>query len=778
MKRSLQILIGSALTLGGTIGYVTNTSFSSSEFTQIVIPFKSEKKFQYEWLKQENTLLLQFPSVSPKELEPFNNYDERLVRRLVVKDLGPAGTEIRLVLRDRDVRALVSSFKDPFRVSVDLFDKNFSPAKDPVTGLPISDAGSVSASGSDKAVLLQPHADSTPNTATSKEDSPSKRRLLQALPEEVNSPNELKVALSKIAPGTGKGWTEYPPYVYRTQLAPYEGREAPDKETSPWQAQAVKTTSAMADYASKLYDFGHEGRALLAYQQVLLKEPGVFEKDPIHLWKFAECNLGQGNFQLADGYYSALLDKHPSHAMAQYARLRKLDVAAIKAIERRDDSVFKKLATQLSQVDNKKSGEIAAQVEIRKAWWNDSKANQARNADLPVVAEEIQRRLESVLPNVESQRTAFLASSLIANRMVQPDTNWEESYAGWLNGYFDKFKGPATEPTREKISVATRTKISAEIKNAFQAGKYVQVAKAFENLPTPMKSIRKDPAISWSIAESYRALGQNEKAIPFYQTAAAVPASIDKFKSQFWVASLAGNAALDLAASKGDQARIRSLQNASQTADTEMGNTWSKLKSDEKAQILTGMSDVIENNVASELKSKTPAKILLEKWTSSLTVNPPKMSTQNGTNPTDEPGNFSPSAGTVRVLDDLGKKFAELGMQAERREALQLMRFIKPSSLEQDKTAQKIWSDQMLSLAEEHRKANEFLQAGELYSLVGDGATANENRAEAYYKGGLLLYRAGKKEEAIKILEKAKSDPNNLFYSKLATERLDQLQAH
>jgi hypothetical protein len=105
------------------------------------------------------------------------------------------------------------------------------------------------------------------------------------------------------------------------------------------------------------------------------------------------------------------------------------------------------------------------------------------------------------------------------------------------------------------------------------------------------------------------------------------------------------------------------------------------------------------------------------------------------------------------------------------------MKFLKPSQFEQDKEAAKIWDSELLSLAEEHRKADEFLQAGELFTLVGDSTLQSEKRAESLYKGGLLLFRAGKKQDAISALEKAKNDTTNLFYSKLATERLDQINA-
>ena len=472
------------------------------------------------------------------------------------------------------------------------------------------------------------------------------------------------------------------------------------------------------------------------------------------------------------------MEKHSSHPLARYAQLRKLDISAIKSIQRSDLKALPGLVSKLDAINTRGNAELSAQTQIRKAWWTDPNASQSRKGALPKVPEEIQRSLMSFIPNVESQRTAFLAASLAANRMVQTDTPWEQRYSAFLADYFERFKGPSTEPVREDLSNAAKSRLVTEIKSVYGSAKYLDLVKMFEALPQSMKSVRKSADVAWMIGESYRQVGQSETAISFYQTATEVPVGIDRFKAQFWLNNIAGNTAESMKTAHGNQEKIRTYESASRRADSEMQATWDKLKSDEKAQILTGMADAIESSVASDLKARTPAKILLDKWTSALTVNPPKMSATNGTNPTDPVGNFSPSAGTVHVLDDLGKKFAELGMQPEKRKALELMRFIQPSAIEQDKTAQKIWSDQLLNLAEEHRKANEFLEAGELYSLVGDGSTSNENRAEAYYKGGLLLYRAGKKQEAMKALEKAKSDANNLFYSKLATERLDQLQAH
>jgi hypothetical protein len=84
--------------------------------------------------------------------------------------------------------------------------------------------------------------------------------------------------------------------------------------------------------------------------------------------------------------------------------------------------------------------------------------------------------------------------------------------------------------------------------------------------------------------------------------------------------------------------------------------------------------------------------------------------------------------------------------------------------------------DQLLLLAEEYRKDNEYLEAGRTFGLVASESENWEGRAETLYKAGLLLYRAGRKDEAVVALEKAKADGNNLFYANLATERLTQIQ--
>jgi tetratricopeptide (TPR) repeat protein len=153
-----------------------------------------------------------------------------------------------------------------------------------------------------------------------------------------------------------------------------------------------------------------------------------------------------------------------------------------------------------------------------------------------------------------------------------------------------------------------------------------------------------------------------------------------------------------------------------------------------------------------------------------------RQSTSAGGSGADLKNEFSPSAASAKLISNLAARFAMLGMDKERRDALGLLRDMKPAQFGDDKEARKAWMDQLLLLAEEYRKDNEYLEAGRTFGLVASESENWEGRAETLYKAGLLLYRAGRKDEAVAALEKAKADGNNLFYANLATERLTQIQ--
>ncbi len=747
-----------------------NDMKAGSNFSQMVLKLPEGTKFQYEWSKNDSSLYMNFPGVDPSALDAFNDYDESLIRRVLIKDLGDKGTNVRIVFRDADVEGLVSTFEQPNRIVIDLFDKSFREQKDAVTGIPVSSAGGAQSSD-DSLVHL---ATDKPATAIVPNPTQNKRRLIQQMAPLASSPNELGAMISKLDPGLGKAWASFPPYVYRTQIAPVESRAA-NNEMSQLQANALTTSGAMADYASKLYDLGHETRALAAYQQVLQREPDVFEKNALHLWKLAESHLSAGNLTLAEGYYQTLIEKHPNHLMARFAQVRKLDVRAIRAIANNEEQKLSHLAEQVIAIPTRESAELLAMIAMRNAWWSDKDVDQKSRSALANCSEETELTLNKILPKIDNPKTAYLASALIAKRLSSAQTNWQKGYAEWLGKFFARYRHEK-DPMTLELSEATRKKIQEQFRQLFEGNRNAEVAALYEQLPSEMKSIAKNPNVSWQVAESYRALGQKEAALEFYQkTIATADSKATKFKAEFWIASISARQASDLRARRSNPTKVAALASRAKKSDQQMGKTWETLSSDERNALLTALGGEFRNVTASDLALRTPAKLVLEQYKLALADNPPKLDATPGTDSSDWVGNFSPSSATVRLLDDLGRKFAELGMPNERRDAMKLMRFIKPNQLEQDQLAAKLWAAEMTKLAEDHRKADEFLEAGKIYTQIGEVTSLENSRAESLYKGGLLLFRAGRKEDAIKALEKAKGDPNNLFYSNLATERLNQI---
>jgi hypothetical protein len=794
--RSMQrekVVLGLILVFFGVCSALLSRRLDATVYSQIVIPFFSKKDFTYDWIESSNSLIFKFPKVNPQELSPIENYDERLIRRVLVKDLGANGTELHLVLKNRDVKALVETFQDPFRISIDLFDQGFKQQRDPITGLPIdaSDREDLTAKTSSSSLegltstssALGDSQQVNPKTGQVGSDvEKSKRKLLQPLPDAITTDQELKGKIASIPAESGPKWSSFPPYIYRAQLAPFEGKESTTKTTRRLQNDALKEAEGMADYAGHLYDLGHEQRALFAYQQVLIKDPSAIESDPLHIWKLAESHLGVGNSIVADGYYAALLERFPNHPLAARASIRRLDIKAIYALENgtfRSESAG--LVDALGPIEAQTNAEVQAMAKIRKAWWSDASAKHDSNALIPAANDEISQSLKLLVPEVESKKTGFIASAMIAKHLTNPNSVWTKDTAPWLNSFFATYLGASTEPTRSELLESSKSRLRKEIEDRFLGARYIELVNFFDSLPEPMKSIRKDPQAAWYLAESARSVGKSESALGFYENAAKSEDRVESFKASFWAGAVAGGFAGQRNQKSPGQEVPKGRQDfalKSQSFDANAWKIWQQLSSDDKALLSTSMMPIFEEDAASGNKTSTSARILLERWSTELTKNPPKILASNGNNPTETVNASNPAKSTVRLLNDLGKKFAVLNMQRERRQSLELMRFLKPADFEGDKEASKVWSDQMLKLAEERRQANEFLEAGELYTMIGQNSTESENRAEANYKGGLLLLRAGRKQDAVQAFERAKSDPNNLFYSKLASERLQQMDAH
>ena len=82
----------------------------------------------------------------------------------------------------------------------------------------------------------------------------------------------------------------------------------------------------------------------------------------------------------------------------------------------------------------------------------------------------------------------------------------------------------------------------------------------------------------------------------------------------------------------------------------------------------------------------------------------------------------------------------------------------------------------MTKYANKLRLDDRYYESAKAFEEIADKTRNWVNRAESYYKSGLLYYKAGKRSEAISAFEKASNIKDSSLYSKLAQDRLDQIQ--
>ena len=268
--------------------------YAAGRFGELIFSFPEDKDITYREDLDANALVLEFGKTSPEELSVLDNYDEKIIKRILIKDLGINGVLVYLYMKDQKLRATVDILSEPFRVAVNIFDKDYSQEIDPQSGLPLVGGQNLHTHGQERNLSLDDSSsmlehsnqnqrgsqkllggrvptviEQLKNRNKRESQSVFQRKLLQPTPELIDSSEDLSIQLEKTAEGRGEAWQEFPFYIYPLQTAAYTGR----KEPGGWKRKAGQTAlssaQSMAEFAYKMFSFGHEMRALFAYQQVL-----------------------------------------------------------------------------------------------------------------------------------------------------------------------------------------------------------------------------------------------------------------------------------------------------------------------------------------------------------------------------------------------------------------------------------------------------------------------------------------------------------------------------
>lgn len=768
---------------------------AAPRYSQTVISFPEEREFAYSYEPRERALVMEFKKTHPSELEALYEYDDSIIRRVLVKDLGGQGSEVKLILRDDKIKVMVNSYKEPFRVTVDFFDPDYRQSVDPATGLPVvsngkdqtetpeasppaqesSSGGSVNITIPNQPVMKL-KAQVAPKTPSPVFAKPSTRKLM--IPEAdsgIKTAQDLMGKIQSIPEGAGNAWKTFPPYIYRLQTSELKTGKNYDAWLKQNSTQAMSSHEAMASYAGQLYDFGHENRALVVYQKVLAENPAVFEKNAEALWKLAEIQLGQGNFSLAQGYYEALQSKHPDSPLSGLAAVRRLDLKAIKANLGQKIDDLAALKGELPSLPRTPS--TKALIALRDAYWGVGKDQiKAMVPDYPYppkVDSEMASRIEEARPNADGPRTSFLMDSILLSQKIEANP-WNSETATFAGSFLERYHGRATEPYRSQLLEKSEASLLKTIDQSLANQQYTEIASIIESLPKSLDELKNRSNVSWAAAEAYRRLQQPNAAIPYYEKALkAAQLKSNQFRAAFWLEqSLIQNQGM---LSVKGQAQKQKLTSKLKTADLKVWDIWKSLKDEEKRKSFAEVQPELEDNVRSSLQVKSSPKILLEILGQDLATTVGTASTTSNSVNESTTGQ-GPSVKMIYLLADLGKRFQEQGQAADAKKARQLLRKLDIKSLQADKEALSIWTTELTKLAEEYREGNDYLEAGRIYALTGKSNNQWEGRAEALYKGGLLLFRSGRKDEAMQAFQEAASDGGNQLYAELAKKRLEQLK--
>lgn len=782
---------------------LTPMAQGGGRYTQIVLPFPNERSFEYYFHRNDNALVLEVQNTTIEELTALDHVDETLIRRVELKEKNANVTQIRLVLRDRNIRATIASFSEPHRIAIDLFDKNFAEERDAKTGFPFTSSKVASpnaATGYEDVPVEYPQAQPSPqkfsmparslNNRPPKwqlqtQDSPTsfssqnhtKRRLLQPSAPDINSPEELVQALKKIPQGMGGAWKQFPPYIYRVQLATFKTGKSYKDFLSQNAHKALSSMEAMADHAGRLFDLGHEGQALVAYQQVIHKAPLLFDKHPMHLWRLAETQLGQGNLTLADGYYQALITKHPDHPLRNFAQMRRLDVRAIRLLNKGQTEGYDVLAGHLDQIKTDNNQELQAQIAIRKVYWTQNRETYdllIRNPHfIPLLTEGSRYQLESSYNKIDVEWTGFLVATLLLNDYLSPKAPWDQKTADIASHYFKNYRGKNASQYADNLKSKLTGRINNIISDAVDNSDFLGAIKTFESLDPNLRQLPHTPKTSWSLGQAYRLLGQSALALPHYRKAAEKLKSGEaRFQSQFWLLMALNDTANEMTTlAEGHSAERQAIVTERSKVDLKLWQNWQDLKGAEQAKMLVALRVPLEMSVRSEAMLSAPARILLQAWDKSLSSKAAQTTSKDDS----LRAAYGPSASTVNVLSSLADKFKKIGRPKDWEKSRLLLSKLDPKSFDADADIEKTWATSLVELAEYYRNANQYLDAGKIYTLTGSKSRNWEGRAEALYKGGLLLFRAGRRQDAVDALTRASQDGNNLLYSELAKKRLDQL---
>ncbi len=701
--------------------------FPAGRYYQWTLPLSSLREYRFQQNGVQHTVTLQLKDTKPSEITSKIPSDPKVVSGIVVREVSGYGTEITLQLVDATLRSHMVQLDAPPRISLQIFEAGYQLDRMPGSQLPLGNVGQSS-------LKLNHHplqAWVVPPAPAAIEEKP--------ISISIEEDNE------RVDPTT---WQQFPAYIYPLPLTLFSLSsisETDGSEKSP------------SDLALEAYETGFHAKSLRLYQQLLQQEESLFEKDPQVLWILAELTFARKNYLLAGSYYGMLLERFPGSTWAQYAALRKLDAQAMGDVGNEQGAMRSK---NLDAVVDTGAGELALQKLLRAAYWNMNSAN----ASLPVFSADQVKQVGFLIEKASVPKTKRLAASVLLHTYLQPDADWNATTAALANSHIDSDEMTEENPFYAVLQKEGQEKIQAKILTELAKNETKKIVALYDSTPAAWKTTPIPVDVQWALAEAYRKESQEEKALFFYQSLPDNRGNLARtFCAKFWISTLG---AQFLHTNKGE---ADGQKEKMKHADSDMKSLWKDMTDIDKAKVRQDIEGDLENSLVSDatLSLEAPAEIVLENWQQVLTKSKEQKPDWVRSDP--------PTEKTVFLLDRLATFFEKAGKKEKSAAAILLFKSLPTDKVNESKEGKKLWAARLLALAEKYREDNQFYDAGGLHVYLATHIKDWDQRAESFYKGGLLLYRAGKREMAIQALKSAQEDGNNPFYANLAKEHLVQL---
>lgn len=702
--------------------------FPGEESHRLSFILGTPRRFATRFLSDSRTLQIRVAPAQAHEFDVSRHYDTRYIQRIVVEE-KKGEVVLSLQLKNAPLAWLVVPQFDPWRLTFDLW------RTEPVKRMDLEAAWDWQ-----QDLFQKPEAQGTTHKgeATSAPHSgnaatginsatrPSAGTAAANAPylAQPNAPGLQNAGLQNSAASETGSKGQWPDNFHRLDIVTPPSSQKREQiasyERSVGRAMGTpEELEAAEKLAYELYGMGEDEKALALFRRIAALSERQFKANPRMMWLSGETAYLRKNWDLATDYFRSLLLHHPSHEVADFARMRLLDIAYLTSA---DGQANKPISANMA----KAYSEIALS---EKSPWQAKIVSSLRILhgiidQSPDSANLYQQNINAcvnrtLVPIDMRKNCAYIQTRYALEKLDVASSDLE------VQRFKKSFPGDTrTRGLEVMIEKLIRSNLEEAQKNKSWDGWVEFEGKARSGL---LDFTLKDSGLVFARAEGWEAVGERRKAAQLY--------------GLYWQLSEDGQ-------KKNEAAAINSRL-LYKIGDPERAESYLKRLENSDFRKASGLGDralgaVREISLAPH-RSKRALRLILDEM-------------RHGRFVERELNALVQFAGQMRgqpAADQIHEKI--LTYPAKTADEI---RQVETSTLQ---------------FADTLKDTGRFAKSGDMYLAVAN-VPQGTRRAEASYKAGIVYARAGQLEKARAAWQMASADLNDKKYSSLANERLERIR--